>query len=207
MYHIAIVDDEEAFTTLLSHYLAEYEKENNIKFKVSVFHDGAEILDGYENVYDVILLDIEMPKVNGMDTAFRIREQDGDVALMFITNMANYAIHGYEVGALDFVMKPINYYTFSMKLTRVLKRVRRKQQQEILLTLPDGAVKLSISQIEYIEVQNRMLYYHTTEGVYSVKGTMTAVEKQFAAYSFAKCNHWYMVNLMHVKEIRKSVAV
>ena len=134
MYHIAIVEDEAAFAAQLQEYLEKYQEEHDVRFKISVFGDGEEILKDYQPLYDIILLDIEMPKVNGMQAAEQIREQDADVTLMFITNMAGYAIKGYEVGALDFVMKPVNYYTFSMKLTRVLKRTRQKARQEILLT-------------------------------------------------------------------------
>ena len=152
MYHITIVEDEISFATQLQEYLKQYEEENDVRFKISVFGDGAEILEDYQPLYDIILLDIEMPKVNGMKAAEEIRAQDADVTLMFITNMANYAIRGYEVGALDFVMKPINYYTFSMKMTRVLKRTKQKAQQEILLTLPDGVKKLNVQQIYYVEV-------------------------------------------------------
>lgn len=207
MYHIAIVEDEAEFAAQLQEYLEKYQEENDVRFKVSVFGDGEEILKDYQPLYDIIMLDIEMPKINGMQAAEQIREQDTDVTLMFITNMAAYAIRGYEVGALDFVMKPVNYYTFSMKLTRVLKRTRQKAQQEILLTLPDGVKKLNVQQIYYVEVQNRMLTYHTDEGVFAMRGTMQSVEQMLLPYGFAKCNHWYIVNLKHVSEVRKTTAI
>lgn len=207
MYHIAIVEDEAEFSAQLQEYIKQYQKENDVPVKVSVFSDGAEILENYEPLYDIILLDIEMPKVNGMDAAAQIRQMDAGVVLMFITNMAAYAIHGYEVGALDFVMKPINYYTFSMKFTRAIKRVRQKEERQILLSLPDGVKKIGIQQIHYVEVQNRMLHYYTTEGEFVMRGTMASVEEMLSPYPFVKCNHWYMVNLMHVSEVRKNTAV
>lgn len=207
MYHIAIVEDELNFTTQLQEFLSQYQKENHVAFKVSTFGDGGEILAGYQQIYDIILLDIEMPRVNGMEAAEQIRRQDADVVLMFITNMASYAIRGYEVGALDFVMKPINYYTFSMKLTRALKRVKQKEQQQILISVSDGVKKFGVNQIYYVEVQSRMLHYHTDEGEYVVRGTMQSVEQMLAPYPFVKCNHWYIVNLMHVSEVRKNIAV
>lgn len=207
MYHIAIVEDETEFSVQLQEYLKKYQEEYDVRFKISIFADGADILEGYQQLYDIILLDIEMPKVNGMDAAEQIRKMDSDVTLMFITNMASYAIRGYEVGALDFVMKPINYYTFSMKLTRVLKRTKQKELQQILLTLPDGVKKFGLNQIYYVEVQNRMLHYHTEEGEYVVRGTMQSVEQMLLPYPFAKCNHWYIVNLKHVSEVRKNTAI
>lgn len=202
MYHIAIVEDEIEYQEQLKEYLRTYQTEHGLEFQVSVYNDGAEILEGYSPRFDIILLDIEMPKVNGMDAAEQIRTMDESVVLMFITNMASYAIRGYGVGALDFVMKPINYYTFSMKMTRALKRVKQKEQKQILLTLPDGVKKLELNEIYFIEVQNRMLYYHTVEGDYIVRGTMQSAENMMADYPFAKCNHWYLVNLMHVKETK-----
>ncbi len=207
MYHIAIVEDEAEFSVQLQEYLKQYQEEYDVRFKISIFEDGADILEDYQQLYDIILLDIEMPKVNGMDAAEQIRKMDSDVTLMFITNMASYAIRGYEVGALDFVMKPINYYTFSMKLTRVLKRTKQKELQQILLTLPDGVKKFGVNQIYYVEVQNRMLHYHTEEGEYVVRGTMQSVEQMLLPYPFAKCNHWYIVNLKHVSEVRKNTAI
>ena len=109
MYRIAIVEDEKEFREQLQEYLKRYGVENNIVFQIDVFEDGSDILEHYQKNYDMVLLDIEMPKVNGMDAAERIREMDEEVVLMFITNMAQYAIRGYSVGALDFVMKPITY--------------------------------------------------------------------------------------------------
>lgn len=207
MYHIAIVEDEQEYAEQLQTFLEQYGDEHNLRFKVTVFGDGAEILEEYQPVYDLILLDIEMPQVNGMDAAERIRNQDQDVVMMFITNIASYAIRGYEVGALDYVMKPITYYGFAMRLGRALKRVKQREQKVILLPLADGVKKLQIQQIYYVEVQNRILHFHTDEGEYLIRGTMQKVEEELAGYSFAKCNHWYIVNLRHVTEVRKNIVV
>lgn len=147
-----------------------------------------------------------MPKVNGMDAAEKIREADENVVLMFITNMAQYAIRGYSVGALDFVMKPITYYTFSMKIKRALKRVQKKELPFILLHLQDGVKKLEARQIYYVEIQNRQLYYHTDEGEFVVRASLQSAESSLPSAVFAKCNHWYLVNLMHVTGVRKNTA-
>ena len=207
MYRIAIVEDDRNFVVELKNYLEQYAKEEGQEFEISAFYDGAEILENYAPKYDLILLDIEMPKVNGMDAAEKIREVDENVVLMFITNMAQYAIRGYSVGALDFVMKPITYYTFSMKIKRALKRVQKKELSSILLTLPDGVKKLEVRKIYYLEVQNRMLHYHTDEGEFIVRGSLQSAEGTLPSNIFAKCNHWYLVNLMHVTAVRKNTAI
>lgn len=207
MYRIAVVDDDREFSAKLREYLEQYAKENDETFEIEVFYDGAEILKDYTPRYELILLDIEMPEVNGMEAAQKIREMDESVVLMFITNMARYAIHGYSVGALDFVMKPISYYPFSMKIKRALKRVQKKEIPTILLTTSDGVKRLKVSQIYYVEIQGHMLHYYTEEGEFVMRGTLSSVEKMLPSSLFVKCNHWYLVNLMHVTEVRKNTTV
>lgn len=207
MYRIALVDDEKIFTDQLEEYIKQYQLENQVEFQVSVFHSSMDFIAGFEKDYDLILLDVEMPRLNGMELAHKIREVDEQVVLMFITNMAQYAIHGYSVGALDFVTKPLNYYTFTMKLTRALKRVPKKEATSLLLTMADGVKRIEIRQIYYLEVQNRLLHYYTEEGEFVVRGSLQSAEEKLEGHPFEKCNHWYLVNLMHVKEVRKNIAV
>lgn len=203
-YRIAIVEDEKEFREQLCDYLKQYAEEQSIAFQITEFTDGSEIVNNYKNEYDVILLDIEMKIMNGMDAAEIIRDKDENVVIMFITNMAQYAIRGYSVGALDFVMKPITYYTFSMKMTRALKRVQNREVKPLVLTTAEGIKTLQIKQIYYVEIQNRMLHYHTDEGDITVRGTLQSAEELLRPYPFGKCNHWYIVNLMHVKEVNKN---
>lgn len=207
MYHIAIVEDEADFACQLQTFLEQYQKEQSVSFKISVFGDGAEILEGYQPLYDIILLDIEMPGVNGMDAAVQIRACDPEVVLVFITNIASYAIRGYEVGALDFVVKPLSYCAFSMRLARALKRVQQTGQQQLLLPTGDGVKKIYIHQIYYVEVQNRILHYYTDTGEFCVRGTMQHAEEELSIHGFVKCNHWYIVNLRHVSEVRGNTVV
>lgn len=207
MLRIAIVEDEAQCAEQLKEYIQRYGQENGRGFEVLHFCDGSEILQDYQPRYDIILLDIEMPKVSGMEAARAIRDQDENVVLMFITNMAQYAIRGYSVGALDFVMKPVSYYTFQLKFSRAIERVVKRRNEEILLTLPDRLQRVGVRSIYYVEVQDHMLHYHTEQGEYVLRGTLQSAEKQLAPYNFAKCNHWYIVNLMHVEQVRKDTVV
>lgn len=207
MLKIAIVEDETEYVNQILEYIAQYQKECPKEIHTTVFHNGSEIMQNYQSDFDIIFLDIEMPIMNGMETAEAIRAVDMEVVLVFITNMAQYAINGYSVGALDFVLKPINYSTFSVRLTRAIGRARKRESGEILLSLPDGVKRLETKQIYYVDVQNRMLHYHTTEGEFVLRGTMQNAEKELARYQFIKCNHWYLVNLKHVSEIRKDIAM
>ena len=119
---IAVVEDEQEQRDLLSGYIQKFAQETNTQHTVDLFENGLKLLEDFKPEYDIILLDIEMPGINGMETAEQIRALDENVVLMFITNMAQYAVGGYSVGALDFVLKPINYTTFSIRFSRAVKR-------------------------------------------------------------------------------------
>lgn len=207
MLRVAIVEDEKEYIDQIKNYIERYQEEYDQEIKISIFKDGSEILENYQPDYEIILFDIEMPNINGMQAAKKIREQDKDVVLVFITNMAQYAINGYEVGALDFILKPINYSTFRVRFTRAIGRVIKRESGEILLNLTDGMKKLDTKQIYYVDVQNRMLHYHTEIGEFVVRGTLQNAENELKSYHFVKCNHWYLVNLKHVSEIKKNIAI
>lgn len=207
MLRIAIVEDDPAAMAQLQQFLAQYQSERGISATVSIFHDGSELLEDYRPIYDIIFLDIEMPRTDGMTAAETIRQTDRNVVIVFITNMAQYAIQGYSVGALDFVLKPVTYYTFSIKLDRAVQLVNRRSPEQLMLTLPDGVFRLDTRQIYYVEIQDRHLYYHTDQGVYTLRGSMKEAESQLADRHFVRCNHWYLVNLYHVTAVKKDVAV
>ena len=206
MYRIAVVEDEQQYRDEVCQYIEQYATEHQLNFDVTTYTDGQEIVDDVQKYYDIIFFDIEMTQLNGMDAAKVIRERDANVVMVFITNMAQYAIEGYEVGALDFVLKPIDYYGFSFRLARALGRVQKKQGNlEFAINTPGGIKKLNSNDIYYIEIENRFLVYHTAEGDFSQRGTLQSAEEMFQNYHFVKCNHWYLVNLKYVTEIEENI--
>lgn len=207
MLKIAVVEDQTEVRESLSQFIRQYAGEQGLQAEVEPFADGAVIAEGYQPGYDIIFLDVEMPRLGGFGAAERIRAVDPDVVLVFVTNMAQYAINGYAVGALDFVLKPVNYYTFTVRLARAIRRARQRKNGQILLTLPDCVRRLDTQQIHYVEVQNRMLHYHTELGEFVLRGTMQSAEKELSRYHFVRCNHWYLVNLSHVAEVRRDMVV
>ena len=207
MIRIALVEDEADVRAQLQGYVQRHTRQYGTEFAVTEFADGMELLDDYRPVYDILFLDVEMKHLDGMETARRVRELDKDVIIVFITNMAQYAIKGYEVDALDFILKPLNYYTFSMRFTRAVGRVKNREGKRICLNLPDGAKFLDSREIYYVEIQNRMLHYHTKAGVFTIRGALKDVQEELEDWHFVKCNQCYLVNLKYVSEIRKNIAV
>ena len=107
MIRIAVVEDEELYAEQLQNYISKYAEERKKQIKVTWFQDEEDIVSGYKGEYDIILLDIQMRFMDGMTAAEKIRELDSEVVLMFITNMIQYAVRGYEVDAMDYVVKPV----------------------------------------------------------------------------------------------------
>ena len=185
----AIIDDEKKATDLIETYITEFVTENHFEIQTRVFNNPVEFLESYTKDYDLVFLDVEMPGLNGIETAKELRHMDSNVVIMFITNMAQYAIHGYEVEAVDYVLKPLSYADFAMKVQKALRYIARNEDANVKLCTKDGMIHLSVSDIYYIEVRSHYLIYHTTREEYMVRGVMKETEEQFAKYHFARCSH------------------
>ena len=207
LIRIALVDDDTNFHIICSRYVREFFHANNRLHELRLYSSPEMVIydlkEGRDS--DVYFLDVEMPRLGGFGAAERIRAVDPDVVLVFVTNMAQYAIRGYEVDALDFVLKPVNYYQFSTKLARALQRVQRRKGGQIALQTAGGVQLLNTEDIYWLETRDRMLHYHTSTGVWSVRSSLQNAEKQLAPYHFAKCNQCYLVNLRYVRAVQNDM--
>lgn len=198
MLKFAIVDDEKAVEELLKTYLDRYTEERNSSYKAEWFSDPTKFLAEYTNRFDVVLLDIEMPEMNGMDVAKKMREMDSSVALVFVTNMKQYAINGYEVDADDFIVKPVSYFDFAMKLDRVSKKISDKKEVKVPVKTDTVVKYIDVSSVRYVDVYKHKLTYHTIDGDYENRGSLNKVEDVFLQNGFVKCNNYCMVNLRFI---------
>ena len=198
MIQIALVEDDANYVSELKGYLKEYEKERAEKIEVTVFSDGEDIVSEYKGEFDIILMDVEMRFMDGMTAAEKIRELDTEVIIIFITNMPQYAIQGYKVDALDYVLKPVSYFAFTQRIERALSRLPQKKTNFLMIGGRNGVAKLDVSAIYYIEVQNHELIYHTTKGNYSMNGSMKEVEGSLDKNQFFRCHRCYLINLEYV---------
>lgn len=207
-YNIAIVEDNIESANKIINYLNRFQKETNLIINYKHYKDGINITDDYEPIYDILILDIEMKIQDGMKTAEKIREYDKDVIIIFITNMSQYAIKGYKVNALSFMLKPVNYFAFKEELLESVNAVDNKRvDKHILLPLRNGIKKVSTDEILYIESVKHDLEVHTIHGKYVFRATLKNFEKKLEDYNFNRCNNSYLVNLLHVTSVVGEFAV
>ena len=197
---VAIVEDQESNSALLQEYLERYGRENGEPIRCAVYHNGMEFTANYRPIWDLILMDIEMPRMNGMETAHFIRQTDTNVLIIFITQMAQYAIEGYSVQALDYVLKPVQYFAFAAKMQQVSKILAARSDAPLLITSREGMVKLPLSAIYYVEVRNHTLCFHTKQNTIesTAAQTMSGLSQELAGKDFARCHQGYLLNLRHV---------
>ena len=204
MTRIAIVEDEAAVREQLAGYVQRYTRQYGTQFEVTMFTDGVEILEDYRPVYDIIFLDVEMQHLDGMETAHRIRELDSDVLLIFITNMAQYAIKGYAVGALDYVLKPVPYFAFSQQLQKAVNQLAKRTRHYLAVSVDGGMRRLDAATIYYIESEGHRVHFYTENGDFSAPGALKALEEKLAGRLFARCNSGYLVNLAQVSGVQQN---
>ena len=207
MIRLAIVEDEDSYAQQLTEFINKYQEESGNYFKITRFSDGDEITNGYSGQFDIILMDIEMKLMDGMTAAEEIRKLDQEVVIMFITNMTNYAIRGYQVDALDYVLKPVSYFAFSQKLGRALGKIKKSNSRIITIEVASGVKKLDLDSLFYIESEGHNLTFYTTSGQFSVRAKMGDFEEQLAPYSFFRSNKGYLVNLKFVDGVENGCCI
>ncbi|QTB90450.1 response regulator transcription factor [Bifidobacterium saguini] len=198
MVAFAVVDDDIEARKQISAFISRFAGERQLDTTITAFADAAELLHHYKPEYDVIFLDIEMQQVDGIKAAKVIRETDPATIIVFVTNMAQLAIKGYEVEALDFVVKPIDYYSFAMVMRKALQRMERRRSSTIKLITRDAVHVVPIDRIDYVEVQDHYITYCTADGNYTIKGTLGQAEQALQSGNFMRCNRWYLVNIDNI---------
>lgn len=205
---IAICDDERSEQQLLCKYVKEWAAGKGQRAELRCFDSAESFLFSWEDEkdYGVLILDIEMGSMSGMELARKIRERDSDIPILFVTGYAEYMQFGYDVKALHYLMKPMDKEKFFSVLDRLPPG--QKEAEKILFQMDQGNVCLPPGEIWYVEADGHRCALHTQDAVMLLKEGISSIEKRLKGHdSIVKCHRSYLVNLQHVSVVLKEELV
>ncbi|MBR4054896.1 MAG: response regulator transcription factor [Clostridia bacterium] len=200
-YHIALCDDDAVQREYLADLVSAWAAEAGLDVRLALFPSGEAFLARDLGQFSILLLDIEMPGMDGITLARGVRERNETAVIVFITGYAEYIAEGYDVSALHYLMKPVD----KSKLFSVLeKAVKTLDKNGKLLPLELGGelVMLPLRDLRYIEVQGNYVTFHGKQA-YKVK--MPLVEaRALLDERFFRTGRSFLVNLHYVRKVTKT---
>ncbi|QHT61416.1 response regulator transcription factor [Paenibacillus lycopersici] len=201
----AICDDEQVETNYLSALAAGWAQTRNHTAEIRTFGSAEAFLFHYadDKSADILLLDIEMGAMNGIELAHRIRQDNESIQILFITGYSDFMAYGYEVSALHYLMKPVN----EDKLFDVLdKAVRQsnKSDKAIMLTVGGESVRIPHKDILCVEAIAHSVIVTTQTGRFEAKLSLSEIGGQLSRQEFSRCHRSYIVGLKWIKRITKT---
>lgn len=204
---VAVVEDDAAERRRMQEYLQRYGQTHGLFLEVETFADGEELVRQGTAGLDIVLLDIQMQRMDGMTAARRIREMDSRVVLIFVTGMVAYAVQGYRVDALDFLVKPVEYPLLQSALDRAAARLEQAAPHYINVRTGKELYHLDVRRLLYAEAQDHKLLLRTELGPLVCAGSIRALEKELEAEGFFCCHAAFLINLDRVDRLDGSDVV
>lgn len=201
MLYFAIAEDVPAEQARLGEYITRFFANRGEEVRLSLFASGEALLEAYPEGLDAVFLDIEMAGLNGMETARRLRRFDPEVPLLFVTNMVQFALEGYEVNAADFIVKPLDYTSLSMRLERLSHRLERNRARFLLVKQGTQSLRCNVREITYIEALNKKTILHRLDGAPLVCSEPLYTLEKSLSQGFFRCHNAFLVNLDHIEAL------
>ena len=206
-YRALIVEDDARAAETLRSYLQRYGREVGASFSVEALGSAIEFLDGH-HVADIVFLDIGLPGISGMEAAEIMRQTDEVTPIIFVTDLAQYAVRGYQVDALDFMVKPVGYDDFALRMGRAMRVLARNSGASVTIPTADGTRIVALRDIVYVEILRHDLYWHVSgqSEPLRVRGSLTAEEERLGE-SFCRISASHLINMGQVRLVRGSGVV
>lgn len=204
---IAICDDEEAQRLLLQKYVEAWAQENRIHLETRLFTSGESFWFAWEDdrEYDLLIFDIEMGQLSGMELAADIRRKDEEIPILFVTGYDSYMAQGFEVAALHYLLKPLKEEKLFAVLDKFNKnRMKKEQEEKLLLRTEQGPLSLPVSRIWYIEARAHQCILYTEEESHVLCASISEMVGNLCGRrEFVRCHRSYVVNVQHISAIVK----
>jgi DNA-binding LytR/AlgR family response regulator len=207
MYRIVSIEDDASEEATLRGQLERYGREHDVDLQLVWMRSAEEFVQG-RTACDLIFMDIDLPGMSGLDMASLLRTYDETTPLIFLTNLAQYALRGYEVQAFDFVVKPLTYYGLSIRMDRVIRSLRKSSETNLRVSVSGGIRVIPASDLVYVEVSNHLLTFHVASGRDAqMRGSLSKVEKELEGSPFVVISQSYLANMSHIREVNANDVV
>ena len=201
MLRIAICEDDRKQQQLLENYITNLKLRES--YELEKFDSGEDLVRAYEDGerYSIILLDMQLKELDGIQTAEIIRKYDKRTIMITITSIIEYAVDGYSVDAYDFILKPVDESKFTKILKSAVRKIQTEKNKTYVIQTREKTIVLKLSDIVYIESDRKKINVHCEKAQYSNNEKIGVVEKKLTQAVFIRISRYYLVNIEHIKEI------
>lgn len=204
MYRILIIEDEDDMADQLRQHLRRYAAAHHLDFDVSRLASAFDFV-GSKAHWDLVFMDIGLPGISGMEAAQLLRTYDDQTVIIFVTSLSQYAVKGYEVGALDFIVKPVSYPALSARMDRAMRVLARTAGRNLAIPTKTGMRMVALRDIVWVQVRKHDLEYLLADGSHvEVRGVLKEVEAQLGGGSFVRISNSCIVNADHVRSLDRT---
>lgn len=209
-FQVAICDDQEVHIDHVCQYLAAYESETGNRLLIERYSSAlqlVEVLKSGEKQYDIVLLDVDMPKMSGTNAAIAIREFDKETPICFITSFENYAYQAFQVEAMGYLVKPVKYTDFKRLMNRCIVQVQFLREKEIAkerflsIKIERSELIIRLQDIVYIEKRRNKCVFHLVEQDITCYDTLAKVYERLNPQQFYYTHQGYIVNFDYILEV------
>lgn len=204
MINIGICDDELHYRVNIKDILGDILSTYSINYKIYEFSSGEELLSNYPKDLDILIMDIQMKIINGMDTARKIREFDQNLEIIFMTSFSEFMQEGYEVKAYRYILKPISERKISRNILPCINEIMKKKNNYLTINVKNYVDRIKIDSIVYIETDRPNILIYTNDNKYTTKMSISKIDKILREYGFFRCHNSYIVNLKLVESMNSN---
>lgn len=207
MIRIAICEDEQILSDQLSDQVKMILNRHSVEYSIEAYRNGSALLT--REAFDILLLDIAMEHIDGMELARRLRMRGDESRIVFITAHQQYAIDAYDVQAFHYLVKPVDTEKLEMVLLKLCADLQKECERAIVVRQGTSVRRIPFGQVLYLEVLNRKIYLHTAWETLPFYGKLEDIEPALpglqsgSSFTFFRCHRSYIVNLRHVQVYQK----
>ena len=204
MINIGICEDELHYRVNIKDMLGDILSTYSINYKIYEFSSGEELLSNYPKDLDILIMDIQMKIINGMDTARKIREFDQNLEIIFMTSFSEFMQEWYEVKAYRYILKPISERKISRNILPCINEIMKKKNNYLTINVKNYVDRIKIDSIVYIETDRPNILIYTNDNKYTTKMSISKIDKILREHGFFRCHNSYIVNLKLVESMNSN---